>query len=168
MFLRIVSAVIFSVAGGFAGISFSEHLKSNLELCHKIQEMFLNSKIIIRCRADDVYAIATEFKNNKSFEKLTFLNELPEKYSPEEDFHEMWSSAVESQKSIPDDIKKILFDFGAVLGQSDIEGQLASIDAISENAEVLEKKYSEMYSQKGKLYRSVGLLFGVMIGILII
>ena len=80
----------------------------------------------------------------------------------------MWKDAVNSQKNLPEDIKRILNDFGSTLGQSDIEGQLVAIGAIAENAEILEKKYSEMYSQKGRLYRSVGMLFGVMVGILII
>ncbi len=168
MFFRIISAVLFSVTGGVAGIYFSEKLRSQLELCHSIREMLLTSSVIIRCRADDVYAIGNELKHDKSLEKLTFLQKIPEKYSPEKNFRELWKDAVNSQKSLPEDIKRILNDFGSTLGQSDIEGQLVAIGAIAENAEILEKKYSEMYSQKGRLYRSVGMLFGVMVGILII
>lgn len=168
MFFRVISAVLFSVAGGVAGIYFSEKLKNELELCRNIREMLLTSSVIIRCRADDVYAIGSELKRDKSLEKLTFLQEIPEKYSPETNFREVWTDSVNSQKNLPEDAKRILCDFGSVLGQSDIEGQLVSICAIGENAEILEKKYSEMYSQKGRLYRSVGMLFGVMVGILII
>lgn len=168
MFFRIIAAVMFSVAGGIAGISFSERLKTELELCRNIREMLLSSAVIIRCRADDVYAIGAELKQNKSLEKLTFLQEIPEKYNPEENFHEIWTDSVSLQKNLPEDAKRILCDFGSMLGQSDIEGQLVSIDALAENAAVLEKKYSEIYSQKGRLYRSVGMLFGIMAGILII
>lgn len=159
---------MFSVAGGIAGISFSERLKSELELCRNIREMLMTASMLIRCRADDVYAISAELRQNKQLCRLTFLQEIPESYSPEDDFREIWTNAVNSQKNLPEDEKKLLCDFGATLGNSDIEGQLVSIDTFSENAAVLEKKYSELYSQKGKLYRSVGMLFGVMVGILII
>jgi len=168
MLFRIISAIMFSVAGGVAGISFSERLKNELELCRNIREMLLTSAVIIRCRADDVYTIGSELKHDKSLEKLTFLQKVPENYNPERSFREIWTDAVNSQKNLPEDVKRILLEFGATLGQSDIEGQLVSIGALGESAEILEKKYSEMYSQKGRLYRSVGMLFGVMVGILII
>lgn len=168
MFFRIMAAVMFSVAGGVAGVSFSERLRNELELCRNIRTMLLNTSVIIRCRADDVYAIASELKQDRSLEKLTFLQDIPEKYTPEENFREIWSEALESQKNLPEDVRKILYDFGSAVGRSDIEGQLVSMDALGENAIALEKKYSEIYSQKGRLYRSVGILFGIMVGILII
>lgn len=168
MLFRIISAVMFSVAGATAGIFFSERLKSNLDFCRNIHETLLNTAFIIRCRADDVYSISAELKKNNQFRDFTFLKEIPEKYNPEENFREIWINAVKSQKNLPDDVKNLLCDFGTVLGQSDIEGQLVSIEALTENAVILEKKHSEIYAQKGKLYRSVGMLFGIMIGIIII
>ncbi|MCM1506830.1 MAG: stage III sporulation protein AB [Ruminococcus flavefaciens] len=168
MFFRIIAGVMFSVAGAVAGISFSERLKNELELCRNIHEMLMNVAVIVRCRAEDVYAVSAELKQNKQLCRLTFLQEIPDKYSPEEDFREIWTNSVNSQKNLPEDAKKLLCDFGAVFGQSDIEGQLVSIETLGKNAEILTKKYYELYSEKGKLYRSVGMLFGVMVGILII
>ena len=168
MFFRIIAAVIFSIAGGTAGVYFSERLKSDLDFCRNIHEIFMNTAVIIRCSADDVYSIGSELKSNKKFQRLTFLQAIPEKYNPEHNFREIWINAVKSQKNLPDDVKGLLCDFGSVLGQSDIEGQLASIETLTGKADILEKKYSEIYSQKGRLYRSVGMLFGIMTGILII
>ena len=168
MFFRMMAAVMFSVAGGVAGISFSERLKTELELCRNIRELLMTAAVIVRWRASDVYAIGAELKSDKSLEKLTFLQKIPEKYSPDEDFRDIWTDAVNSQKNLPEDAKRILCDFGTTLGQSDIEGQLVSMEVLCENAAVMEKKYSEIYSSKGRLYRSVGTLFGVMAGILIL
>lgn len=168
MLFRVVAAVLFSTAGGIAGISFSERLKTELELCRSIREMLMNSAMIIRCRAVDVYSLSSELRQNGQLSRLTFLNEIPESYSQQDDFHEIWKNSVNSQKNLPDDEKKLLCDFGEILGRSDIDGQLVSINALEETAVMLEKKHSEAYSQKGKLYRSVGMLFGVMVGILVI
>ncbi|MDE5835339.1 MAG: hypothetical protein K2H26_07460, partial [Ruminococcus sp.] len=57
-----------------------------IELCRSIREILLTSSVIILCRADDVYAIGNELKHDKSLEKLTFLQKIPEKYSPEKNF----------------------------------------------------------------------------------
>ncbi len=168
MLFRIVAAVLFSTAGGIAGISFSERLKTELELCRSIREMMMDSAVLIRCRAVDVYSLSSELRRNGQLCRLTFLKEIPEHYSESEDFHEIWKKAVNSQKNFPDDEKKLLCDFGEILGRSDIDGQIASIDALEETAVILEKRRYEAYSQKGKLYRSVGMLFGVMVGILVI
>lgn len=168
MFFRIIGALMFSLAGGVAGVSFSERVRNELELCRSIRAMLLNTSVIIRCRASDVYTIASELKQDRSLQRLTFLQKIPEEYTPEENFREVWYEALELQKNLPEDARRILSEFGAVIGQSDIEGQLVSIDALSENASILEKKYSGIYSQKGRLYRSVGMLFGIMVGILII
>ncbi|MDE6091821.1 MAG: stage III sporulation protein AB [Ruminococcus sp.] len=168
MFFRIVAAILFSVAGGIAGISFSERLKMELEMCRSIRDMFIHSAMLIRCRAIDVYSLGSELKRNGQLFRLTFLQKIPECYTQGDNFHEIWKNAVNSQKNLPSDEKKILCDFGEVLGRSDIEGQIVSINALEEMAVTLEKKRSESYSQKGKLYRSVGMLFGVMVGILVI
>ena len=167
MLFRIVAAVLFFTAGGIAGISFSECLKTELELCRSIREMFMDSAMLIRCRAIDVYSLSSELRQNRQLCRLTFLNEIPEHYSESDNFHEIWKKAVNSQ-NFPDDEKRLLCDFGEILGRSDIEGQIASINALEETAVTLEKRRYETYLQKGKLYRSVGMLFGVMVGILVI
>ena len=62
----------------------------------------------------------------------------------------------------------ILLDFGDLLGTSDIDGQLIGISAVK--ALMLERfqRRSEEYHSKAKLYRSVGVLAGVMVGIMVI
>ena len=168
MFFRIISAIMFTIAGTVTGIYFSERLKSDLDFCRNIREMFMNTAVIIRCSAVDVYSIGSELRKNKKFQRMDFLKTIPEKYSPFNNFREVWINAVKSQKNLPDDVQGLLCDFGYVLGQSDIEGQLASIATLTEKADILEKNYSDIYNQKGKLYRSIGILFGIMTGILII
>lgn len=168
MLFRIISAVIFSVAGAVTGVAFSERLKTELEICRNIREIFTTSAMLIRCRAVDVYTLCSELRENGRFCGLAFLQKIPENYSQGDDFHEIWENAVNSQKNIPDDEKRLLCDFGGILGRSDIEGQTVSINALAESAEILEKKRLQAYQRKGKLYRSVGMLFGVMVGILVI
>ena len=62
----------------------------------------------------------------------------------------------------------MLISFGKTFGTSDTEGQLLSAEQASERIYDIEKQRSEEYLKKGKLFRSVGVLFGIMAGIMIV
>ena len=61
-----------------------------------------------------------------------------------------------------------MLSLGSILGTTDAEGQLRGIDDIRTRVEQLYKKRQGEYDRKGKLYRSVGVLSGAAIGIMII
>nr|WP_242823071.1 stage III sporulation protein AB [Ruminococcus flavefaciens] len=69
---------------------------------------------------------------------------------------------------MPAEEKKLLIDFGNILGTTDIEGQISSIAAQITLMEGLREQRMAEYRQKGRLYRSLGVMAGVMIGIIII
>ena len=56
--------------------------------------------------------------------------------------------------------------FAANLGTSDMEGQLSEFEMLKARLDVIAAKHCETYDKKGKLYRSVGLLAGVMVAIM--
>lgn len=168
MFLKLLASLMFSAAGALIGISTSEKLKENRDICREIGEMLRISAIMIRYRRLNVYDLAVELKSSESLSHLTFLKNLPEKYVQGENFHSLWQIQVEKQNELQNEERKLLSDFGRILGASDAQGQLTSIESLEAELQQLEKKRSDCYLQKGKLYRSVGVLFGVMIGILVI
>ena len=55
-----------------------------------------------------------------------------------------------------------------MLGTTDTEGQLKGISDIRTRVECLYNKRRNEYDKKGKLYRSIGLLTGAALGIMII
>lgn len=115
----------------------------------------------------DVYKLSAELKRSGSFDNLGFIRELPESFSPDENFHSVWRKAVESEK-LHSEEKQILLCLGDELGNSDICGQLSVLASLEEEIASAEKLRTEESHKKGKLYRSVGMLFGVMAGVLII
>lgn len=168
MFLRIIAAFMFAAAGTVSGFSRAEKLRNDLELCRETGELLRISSINIRFQAMDVYELSGRLKASSELYGLTFLKKLPEFFSESENFHEQWKGAVLSQGNIPDDEKRILLGFGDMIGTSDIEGQLSSISVYEAEIEALEGKRRDNFLHKGRLYRSVGTLFGIMAGILVI
>lgn len=168
MLLKLMGFICFVSAGAVVGITKSTQLKTMRDSCREICEMLIQVSIMIRHRGLDVYEIFNEILSSGGYRCLMFLNKLPDKYRPGENFHEIWRDAVSSDKTIGDEEKQQLLSFGENLGTSDIEGQLMSIESVIELIKQIEQKRNEEYYRKGRLYRSVGLLFGVIAGIMVV
>lgn len=167
MLLRLTASLMFVAAGGLAGAHFSYKLSKRREVCREIDCLLRSCEVLIRCNAMNVYDIFSRLRNNAELSSLEFLRELPLTYTEGGNFHIQWQRALDSQ-AFPDEEKQLLEEFGGVLGTSDIQGQKAAIESLSERVRGLEKRRSELCLQKCRLYRSIGVLFGVMAGILVI
>ena len=93
---------------------------------------------------------------------------MPESYDCGEDFHFLWENAVKSQKDIPDKEKNILLIIGNTVGTSDAESQINTFSSLKAETELLKSLRISEYDKKGRLFRSIGVLMGVMAGILVI
>lgn len=168
MLMKIIAALMFAAAGTVGGFSGAEKLKKNLEICRETGELMRISGILIRFQGLDVYELSVRLKSSPELCGLTFLNELPVRFSEGENYHEQWKKAVMSQGNLPEDEQRILLGFGEMIGTSDLQGQLTSISGFEAELDTLEKRRKEDFLRKGRLYRSAGTLFGVMAGILVI
>lgn len=167
MAVKLVSAVLFTVCGAFAGIFYSEKLKMRVEMCSEIKRMLHICETNIRCRAEDVYGIVRRLKCEK-FRYIGFFRLIPDTYAPGADFRSDWLSALEEDKSIPDEEKRLLAELGGILGRGDVSGQLEEVSALLAMTGDLALRRREEYTGKGRLYRTIGLLTGIMTGIIVV
>lgn len=165
---KVAAFICFVFAGAVVGTVFSDKLRQSRDYCRKIVSMLSDISVMIRHRALDVYEIVSELRYSGVYENVQFLYKLPEQYKTGENFHELWRTVLSDDLSLNDEERAILLNFGNSFGTSDIEGQLMNISAALEHFKVLELKRSEEYTRKGKMYRSIGLLFGMMAGIMIV
>lgn len=81
-----------------------------------------------------------------------------------------WEMAIEenySKLSLNKEDKTILLTFGKMLGNSDLEGQINNIKLISSQLKLQELKAEEMRKKNEKMYRSLGVLSGLAITIIL-
>lgn len=81
-----------------------------------------------------------------------------------------WERAVDenySGLSLNKEDKAVLLTFGKMLGNSDLEGQLNNIKLISSQLKLQELKAEEMRQKNEKMYRSLGVLSGLAIAIIL-
>ena len=116
MMLRLISALLFTAAGTAAGVMLSQRLAKEREICRETGDLLRSTALQIRHRGADVYELSTGLKESRVLDSLTFLRSLPEKYKFGEDFHEMWRKALDGQRDIPIDERRILSRLGELLG----------------------------------------------------
>lgn len=166
--LKIFAFICFVLIGTVCGMKLSDRLKGMRDSCREIHAVLNKIASLISYRALDVYEIVSELKKDKFAHRLHFLEKLPDTYEPGTDFHEIWNNAVAQDKEMAEEERNILTSFGDTLGTSDIEGQLAAIESAIREIQMIEKMRNDDYYRKGKLYRSIGTLIGLMTGIMVL
>lgn len=168
MILKVLSALAVTFIGGVIGAAQADKLSESRKNCTEIGEALHRIVFSIEYRSDDVYAICRRLKAAPDLSRLTFLQKLPDEYVCGQDFREMWDKAVVSQKNLGEDEKEILLRCGGIIGKSDVSGQVATLAELQEKIRKIEEQRGETALKKGRLYRSAGLLFGIMAGIITI
>lgn len=166
MMLELCSGILISTSGFIFGIYKSEQLKHRLEICSQTEDLLRTSLNAVRYQQFDVYELADYLKMSGRFTKLYFLDKVPTSYQQSSSFRDVWHKVV-SDSELPAETASLLIRFGDFIGASDIDGQESSITALQKEAEILTTQCREEYLKKGKLYRSIGLLVGLMAAIVV-
>jgi len=83
---------------------------------------------------------------------------------------EAWTKAVKeniSATSLNSEDEVIIISFGKMLGSSDLEGQIKNIRLTVNQLRIQEQKAEELRSKNEKMYKNLGVLFGLAIIILL-
>ncbi|MBR2283633.1 MAG: stage III sporulation protein AB [Ruminococcus sp.] len=166
--LRLTAAVLLTIAGTLWGWSRAAGLDRRLVICREAEMLLQSCDYLIRSRADDVYAICRELKRGSGFGSLSFISQLPDAFIPGHAFSDDWRNAVSGQDDMPPELSGLLIRFGSALGTSDITGQLSAIAVFSEELSHMTAGSEEDRRRLGRLYRTVGILTGMMAGIIVI
>lgn len=87
------------------------------------------------------------------------------------DMGEAWRLSIEKNKDcmpLEESDWAVISEFGEMIGKSDIHNQESVLELARESLGVLEQEARETVKTKGKLYRSMGVLSGAAIVILLI
>lgn len=168
MILKLIGIMLLICATGYTGMSMSTSLKERIKRLELIRKMLDEIATLIRYRALTVTEIINELVSNSSYGELIFLHKAKLEIAPEIPFHCAWENAVKKDGKLLNEEKSQLISLGNFLGSSDIEGQISALTIYKDKFNMLIEKASENYASKGKLYRSLGVLSGVFVSILLI
>lgn len=163
-FFILTLILISSILGSY----FSRRLKLRCVFLKNISYMLEDISLMIEYDAAEVWNIIKRLCGNKRYEELDFLKAVQSE--KESDFSYLWEKSVSEKKYdfLADEEIEFIKDIGRKLGKTDIFGQLNTIKYEKNQLEKMLKNAEEEYIAKGKLYRSLGVLGGAFIAILLI
>ena len=166
--LKYIGLAVIITITSFAGCYFSSALKTRLINLKKINFLIDEIIILLRYKASTVYEITDCLANNERFADFYFLRNIYVNSSIS--FQQNWNNAVKSQP--PSNLKandlEILADIGKNLGTSDMEGQLSMLSLQRAELENIISAAEMDCEKKSKLYRSLGVLAGAFISVMLI
>ena len=160
-------AIIIAVTS-FAGCYFSSALKTRLVNLKKINFLIDEIIILLRYKASTVYEITECLKSSERFADFEFLSNITSDENIS--FQQKWSNAINANPplNLKESDLEILADIGKKLGTSDMEGQLSMLNLQRSELETLISSAEAECEKKTKLYRSLGVLAGAFISVMLI
>ncbi|MBQ8960799.1 MAG: hypothetical protein IJ071_06225 [Ruminococcus sp.] len=166
--VRVVGALLLTLCGGGAGVIFAEKLRETRDLSRQTSDLIRALAASVRGRETDLFRLIGLLRADDRLGLLTFLSDLPEDFAPETDLPALWRQSASSQPGASPAQRQLLSEISFALTAADSESVLRSLEVLEERSRQLEMTAQDRLERCGRLYRSLGLLFGAMAGILVI
>ena len=139
----------------------SHRLKTRCEFLTAFLDFLCNLEANIRFFGDDIFSLIDKSVNN------TLLDAFRQNSSAKE----FWNNSlrqIPTSFGLKKDDYNLLKDFGAMLGTTDIEGQINHISLYKNLFELQLKKADKEFNSKSKLYKVISFYAGSAIVLMII
>lgn len=166
--MKIIMCVTSVLLGGIIGIYKSNSLKERVTQLQEILIMLEKIQTFIKYERLKTSMIIKFLMEDKNLAHLGFLKDinLQEKNLPKE-----WEKAVLQNKNLTrlekNDIT-LLLRMGQILGSSDVTTQISQFETVNLMLIKYINDAEKIYRDNGKLYRSLGVLGGVFVAILLV
>jgi len=167
LIMNIFCSVTAAVLGAAAGIYFSRQLKERERIMTAAILLIKELEVQIRYTNAEIGDMLRNSADNEAYQKLLFVTEC-RKIEEKGNFHNIWSEGVKRQAYITERDRELLIALGERLGETDAEGQLSFLEMTEEMIKGQQQQAESDYKNKGKMYRSVGILCGLAMGIMVL
>ncbi len=169
MILKLLGLFLISFAGAMLGFGASLRLKSRVQFLEKYITLLKETRTRIRLSACDIREL---FKGNTGCKPLDIMTaDFTDRVKDGESVKDAWLAAVGDScdnHGAPRLDRELIAEFGKEFGQSDIDGEINHIDIhISLVEDRLDQARFEL-TQKGRLYRTLGLFGGITVSLIIL
>lgn len=165
--IKFVGILVIIFSTSFAGCYFSAAVKNRVIMLKKLNYMLEEILLLLRYRSATVYEIAETLAADGRFAEFEFLKSIAGGDKP---FRESWREAVYACdiRGMKKSDTELIADIGNKLGTSDLEGQIGMVTLQREELKAAISAAEEECAKKAKLYRSLGVLTGAFISIMLL
>ncbi len=167
MIIKIIGSALLMCATSLMGFSLAADCSKRPKVLRELQvlmQMFENEiSYLSNLLAQSFERIYTSSKTDAS---LLFKDAAKNLSLPGITADMAWEKAVENTAAklgLSNEDKAILITFGKMLGSSDLEGQINNINLVSSQLKLQEMKAEQMRQKNEKMYKSLGVLSGLAI-----
>lgn len=165
--MNLLLSVILAVFGTAVGIYFSFRLKERERVMSAALLFIKELAVRIRYTNAEIGEMLRTAADNEEYGRLIFISCCTD-IGEGGNFHGKWKEGVKSQPYLTARDRELLTALGERLGETDCDGQLSFLEMTEELIKGQREQAAADYTNKGKLYRSVGLLCGLAAGIMLL
>lgn len=163
--------IIIIFVSALTGEIISESLKRRVGVLRQTDRFLETAEIFISSKAMTYEDIVFEACDDDKFSELVFLLKIKEAVlDGETNMRMLWEKSVKDFN--PYYLKKedtqILSDIGNTLGAYDTENEIKSLDGIKKLLSLNLNEAEKEYTEKGKIYRILGVMGGLLAAIVFI
>lgn len=168
MLARIAGMLLITAASGLCGLSASAGLAEKKRRIRALSVMTSRMSVMIEYRALKTSELLDELAADEGLSELAFLKKAQKYCSEGYGFAGSWRKAAEEDPALGSREINYLVRLGCSLGKSGVSGQTALLAEFCSEAGMMYEEACRVYDEKGKLYRSFGILAGAFISVLLV
>lgn len=165
--MNIFLSAITVLFGTATGIWLSKRLKERERFMSSVILLIKELTVQIKYTNSEIGFMLKNASQNEAYQNLLFVTACAH-LSENGDFHFLWNDGVKKQPYLTSADRELLFVLGDRLGGTDLDGQLSFLELSCEMLKKQQQEAAENYRKKGRMYRSVGLLCGLAVGIIVL
>ena len=163
--MKWIGLIFLILCGAMAGMACSGKLRMKLERTEKLCSFLREMGVLMQYQMSTLGELLDTFSSRSVYQEFQFLSQTAV-HMQQTPFVQAWSEQVQAEKHLPSEVKEVLLELGEDLGTTDLEGQLSALSQAHIQLQRFQDTYRVTYQKKGKLYRSLGLLAGLLLAVL--
>lgn len=163
--MKLMGALMVIWAGALLGCAAAARLDARVRRIRLLRQWLTALTAELRQALPLISDLLKKTAAHPAFGSLIFLQTAAARA---EMFPDCWDAALAQDNTLTPAERTVLETVGQTLGSSALEGQLASLALCQERLSALQDDAEQLARSKGRLCRSVGLLGGIFLAILLI
>ncbi len=164
--LKLLGMVLLFLGSAGTGLLLSKGLARRTELLQLIERLLLTLSNDLRYQKTPTLRLLREIGQDESYAKLQFLSAFEEPTAKIAPISQLWDSALKKQMGLQNEELELLRETGRILGASDSESQVNALTLQQKKLELIITEAAQKQQTQGKLFRSMGVLCGLLLVIL--
>lgn len=169
--LKLIICILLILIGSYIGFSMSKRFQNRIKQLELCDLLFQRIKVYLEYEKTPTKQLIQNLCENHSFEELIFLKKCSERLEDNINFPQAWEQGLEESKmqmALHKEDYEVLKQLCNILGAYEAQAQSNGISMLQKMIKIQQENAIEENKTTGKLYRSLGVLAGIALAILLI